>query len=135
LFDLRARSQLVAAAASKGRERARLVRGAERDGLRLERERAAWSGPLACLVGAGCAALRGDRASACSFLEAAVECADQADMALHAAVARYWLGRLRADETGRLLQAQGEQWLASEGVVAVERYATLLAPGVAGIRA
>jgi hypothetical protein len=126
---LRARAALASLATLGPREQRVRIREIERIARRLRREDAAWVRPLAALVAAGAAMARGNRAVARAELRRAARSADAADMALHAAIARYRLGMLAGGERGARLAAKAEQWMRGEGMRAPSRLATMLAPG------
>jgi tetratricopeptide (TPR) repeat protein len=126
-WHTRARSALAAATAVADGER--LVRLAERDARRLEKENMAWIEPLARIVRAAIAVRRGDASTAIQLLEDTVKRFDQVDMPLYAAAARRRLGELLGGDTGRDLVAQANSWMASQGVVDASRMTALFAPG------
>jgi eukaryotic-like serine/threonine-protein kinase len=94
----------------------------------LERERMAWTAPLAALVRAGAAAARGDRARAIVHMRSAVEKAEGADMLLHAAVARLRLGTLVGGAEGEILVHNARSWMSDQGIVRPERIAAMISP-------
>ena len=88
-----------------------------------------WIDPLARIIRAAIAVLRGDTPTAIQLLEDSVERFDQVDMSLHAAVARRRLGELLGGDAGRALVAQADSWMASQGIVNSSRMTALFAPG------
>jgi serine/threonine protein kinase len=125
-LDVRARCALArAAAVPPGREAEALLAAALADASRIERERMSWAAPLAVLVRAGAASLRGET-QAVALLAAAEEAAVQARLGLHAAVARHRRGLLTGD---RVLVDGAEAWMASQGVRNPPRLAGMLCPG------
>ncbi|MEZ4295131.1 MAG: AAA family ATPase, partial [Polyangiaceae bacterium] len=127
---LRARCALARAReVGAGGERDDLLKAAERDARRMEKEGEAWSTPLARLVQAGIATVRGDEATARDRLLEAVTGFDAADMALYAATARFRLGQVEQGEGGQAVREAALAWLAREGVTAPARFLRMLAPG------
>ena len=124
-YFLRARCALAAGGDANGRAR---IAEATRAAARLERERMPWTAPLAHLVRACIARARGDDAATERELRAAAARADAADMAMHAAVARYRLGALVGGDEGRALSARAAAWASAEGVRSPERLAAMVAP-------
>ncbi len=129
MLSLRARSALVAAMTA--RDRKPYLRVAERDARRLERERMHWSEPLARLIRAGIAVLRGDSARALGLLDTAAPGLEAADMGLFAAAARYRQGQLLGGEQGRALRTKAHAWMAGQKVKNPSRMIALHAPGFA----
>jgi hypothetical protein len=127
--QLRARATLALAEEVHGKERQRLLARAEADARRLSAERMAWSDPLAALVRAGVAHLRGEPERAAVELSAAVSGFDAADMGLHAEVARLAHGRLVGAAEGRAQVAAALAWLHNERIAAPDRVLGTLAPG------
>ncbi len=105
---------------------------AERIARKLQREKMGWIMPLAALVGAGVANLRGDRQTAMALLRTASESANAADMQLHAAVARLRLGALTGGSAGRELFEEADAFMRGQDIRVPERFAAILAPGFAG---
>jgi len=141
LTYLRARCALAAAAAgamgggaraATGPEREALLASAERDARALAGERMPWSDPIALLVRAGVAALRGDDAAAEAGLAGAVPGFEAAGMALHAAVARRARGALLGGDEGRALATGADAFLTGQSVRDPARFAAMIAPGLGG---
>jgi serine/threonine protein kinase len=124
---LRARSALAMAACRPG-DRVFLA-AAERDAVRLKRERMAWGDPLAALLLAGVADGRGETASATALLVSAEDGFTAADMGLHAACVRRRRGELLGGEAGRGLVARADAWMTGQNIRNPERMAAMLAPG------
>ncbi len=141
MLHLRARAALAAATSppsgaarpesSKGVEA--LLRAAEKDARRIERERMAWAEPLARLVRAGVAAARRDRQAAIGLLAAAVTGLEAADMGLFASAARrrhgQLLAQLLAGEEGPILIGQADAWMTAQKIAHPARMAAMHAPG------
>lgn len=126
---LRGRCALARARAVTGGEREDLLREAERDARRMLKEEQPWSTPLASLLLAGAAALRGDQGAAREQLVEAIGGLDAADMALYATAARWRLGQVEGGDGGRAALQEAEAWLRREGVEAPARFVGMLAPG------
>ena len=95
----------------------------------LESEGLPWTSVLASMAHGFALQRDGRREAAVRHLRAAVERADAASMALHAAAARYRLAGLLGSDQGRpwAKAARGDD--AREGVRAPERFAGMLLPG------
>jgi len=50
------------------------------------------------------------------------------DMALHAAVARFRLGKIVGGDEGRATLGQARDWMQAQGIVDPEAFAAVLAP-------
>ncbi|WP_437337918.1 serine/threonine-protein kinase [Sorangium sp. So ce394] len=128
---LRARTAIAAAAARRsGREP--LLREAEADAARLEREVRRDGAPLAALLRAGVARLRDRPSEAIVQLGAAARGFDAVDMALHGACARRGRGELLGGDAGRALVAQADEAMARQGVRRPDRWTALYLPGFGG---
>jgi len=127
---LRARASL-AAAEQGGAGVEERVRRAERDARRMTSEPSTWAGPLAELIRAGCAQLRGRDDRALAHLDAAADGFDAADMQLHAAVARRRRGQLLGGADGKSLLLDAESWMAEQLIDDPARLSAVLAPGFA----
>jgi hypothetical protein len=101
---------------------------ARRAAARLEREGMAWTAPLASLLLAATADAEGDAATATTALRVAIERAEVANMALHAAAARHQLGCMLGGDEGVEMRRQGETAMAAEGVRAPMRMAGVFVP-------
>lgn len=129
MLHLRTRGALAAAVVTASPNS--LLRVAEKDARRLEREGLPWSSALARLVRAGIAALRGDATGSRKLLADAARLSDLAAMRLHAAAARRQLGELVGGTEGKALVAHADLWMAGQGIQAPGRMAGLLVPGFA----
>ena len=127
MLDLRARSALAAAAHAA--ERKPLLRWAERDARRLERERMPWADALARLIRAGVAAAQLDRSTALALVNAATAGFEAAHMGLFAAAARRRQGELLGGAEGRPLIDQADAWMMRQLIDNPRRMAALHAPG------
>jgi hypothetical protein len=127
-LSLRGRCAL-AAAPEGGAARVELLRRAEADARNIARERMPWSSPLAELLLAGIAAVRGDDPRAISRLRAAESGFTAADMRLHAAASARCRGVLVGGDEGSTLIAQADTQMAAAGIRRPDRFARILAPG------
>lgn len=124
---LRARAALAAAIA--GEDQARWIRVAERMARSIADERMRWSKPIASLLRAATASLRGDTARAIELLSSAVEDFVSVDMSLYAAAARRQMGELRGDDAGRRMVTESDLWMTAQTVKHPQRMTQMLAPG------
>jgi serine/threonine protein kinase len=115
-----------AIAASRTADAARCAR-------KLDAERTPWTSVLAALVWAGVAGGQGDRARAVAHLRSALERAEEADMRLHAEVARLRLGDLLGAGEGAAMAGRARAYLIDQGVAQPDRIAAMLAPFPAGM--
>ncbi len=127
---LRCRAGLAAAVAlgidsKAGRH---LLGKTERTLRRVEKDKIFWAEPLAQLVRAGIASSGGDEPRARDLLAAAAAGFEAADMNLHAAVSRRRRGQVSGSDGKRLIR-EADHWLSDQGVVDVERLASVIAPG------
>ena len=124
---LRARSALAMA---EGNRRSRRLLSVARAGARrIERERMAWSDPMALLLRAGIACVEGSTSLALRCLHDAADRFERADMNLYVAVARRRVGALQHDERGRELQRRADGWMAAQNIKNPARMTRMLAPG------
>jgi hypothetical protein len=117
---------------SRPQQRASLVAEARRMARRLERERAPWTIALGAVLKAGAENAAGDREATIRALREAIEGAEAADMAAHAAVGRLRLGMVLAGEKGNALAASAAKALAAQGVRDPARWASVFMPGTWG---
>jgi hypothetical protein len=109
--------------------RAALLVEAARAARTLDGERMPWADPLASLLRAGMAMVRGDVSSATSSLARAGLDFQAAGMELFAAASRRRRGELLGGDLGAALVREADQWMRDQGVVAPERMTAMLAPG------
>ena len=126
-FHLRARGALAAASEMAHREDS--LQSASRDARRIARERTTWAAPLADLVLAGVAAMRGDVDTALPLAERAMTAAEANGLAAFASAARRRYGELIGGAAGASCVERADAWMRSQGVVNVDRMHALLAPG------
>ncbi len=124
--QLRARLALASAIGSEREGRLRL---AEKLAGKIEREKMAYSNPLATLVRAGVAKQRGDEQRAILLTEKALRDFEATNMRLYAVAARRRLGEMIGGERGRELLAQTDKWMAKQQIKNPARMMNLLAPG------
>ncbi len=127
MWECRARAALATAVSSEA-ARPRLLRAALADAGRIEREKMAWTLPLADMIRAGAMWLGGEQAGAVTALRTAVTRFDQADMPMHAAAGRRVLGAIVGGSEGTQLRAQSDAWMTEESVKDPARIAAMLAP-------
>jgi hypothetical protein len=132
---LRARCAIALAASGRVDGHARVALVAEAADLheRLEREGMSWTRPLAAIVGAGVANLRGDPVRAMAYLRAAVDLALAADMALLAVAADLAIGRamggIERGGEGQRLETEARAWMAAQEIRDPDRMMAVLVPG------
>ncbi|GAB4513317.1 MAG: hypothetical protein Tsb0020_31490 [Haliangiales bacterium] len=119
----------VAAARAEPARRREHLRRVERAARRVEQDVMPWSAPLVMLGRAAMAALEGKRADAAEVLTEAIAAFEHADMALHADIARYRLGRLQDTDDGRALATAAHDALAERGIRRPEAFIDCVAPG------
>ena len=124
---LRARAAL--AVASRAADPSFHIKQAERDALRIERERMPWSTAIARLLRATISALHEDRDAALAWLRAAESSFEQADMTLYLAVARRRHGELLGGEEGARLIERADAFMRSEKIARPDLISQVLAPG------
>ncbi len=128
---LHARARAAVALAEREPDRrAELLADAERSAKELARDHHAWGVPLATLIRAGVARLRGEDAVAL-LAKAGGECA-RFDLHLHAAAARFAEAHLRSGDAARALRDEAEAFMRDQGIVDFARATMLLAPGLLG---
>jgi hypothetical protein len=130
LYHVRGRVALARALVDAP-NRKRLVKEAEDDAVRLERENALWAAAPALLQRAAVSSLRGDADVALAQLSRAAHAFDEADMAMHAAVARRRHGLLLGGDLGAAQVVSADHFLRTHGIVDPRKVTALLAPGFA----
>ena len=132
---LRACSALAVLCSGKGViDREGLLALCEEDVRAIEGERARWARPIAELVRASLASLRGRTDAAIAALRAAEDGFAAVEMALHGAVARRLRGILVGGEQGAEMVAGGEAFMAEQGISNPRRMSRMLAPAVEDVR-
>jgi ATP/maltotriose-dependent transcriptional regulator MalT len=107
-----------------------LLRSAERDARRMEKEKTVYGDGMAQLVRAGIRATRGDNQQALALAASAEVELQKADMALYAAAARYRRGQLVGGAEGKTLMTESESWLSNQKIRNCRRMIDMLAPGI-----
>jgi hypothetical protein len=130
LYSSRAQSAL--ALARTATDPGALLRAAERDARKLAGDVTLFAHPLAGLIRAGCASVRGETRNAISLLEKAVTDFNSVDMAIMAAAARRRLGELTGGEGGQALIEASEAAMRAEGVRDPARITAMFANGFGG---
>jgi hypothetical protein len=124
----------VALAAVSPERREQLLAEAARDVKQMIRPRAEWAVPLAAMIRAGIAAVRGDKKRALSELAIAEHGCKAGGMPLHVAAARRQSGTLLGGEEGRARIAAADEWMSAETVRSPERMAHMIAPGFSNLQ-
>jgi hypothetical protein len=96
---------------------------------RLVAERMPWTTVLAQMISAGVASLDGPSDRAAGLLRAALQSAEAADMAIHAAAIRHRLGLLVGGEEGLELAQKASDAMTSQGICVPDRFANMMLPG------
>ncbi|MFO0877444.1 MAG: protein kinase [Gemmataceae bacterium] len=136
MMHLQARTTLATASAEPAgggyfSRRARLLRSAGREARRIERKNMPWSNPLAKLIRAGIANLKGHQANAVLLLNTAEEDLLGSDMHLYAAAARRQRGSLLGGDQGADLVSSADAFMHEQGILRPDRIAAMLIPGFA----
>jgi hypothetical protein len=127
MTNVRAAAALSSAQGSRER-----LGQAARDARSLRKEGASWALGLAALVEAGVSAAQGDTEGAATrYARAAIAC-EQADMALHAACARWRQGELLGGDQGHALRLRAGAFFDEQGLKDPPRMLAVLAPAPGG---
>jgi serine/threonine protein kinase len=132
-LHLRARSALAMALLAGPSNADSLLRQAESNARRIERERVNWANPLAALVRAGVASVRVEMDEAGRRLAFAEKAFEAADMALYAAVTRLRRAAILGGGQGRALAESVDGWMQSQKIKSPAGFAAMLAPGKWGV--
>ena len=124
---LRARTRLAVAAQKSDR---RLIAAAERDAKAIAAEGMFWAAPLADLLRAGAASLRGQEDTAIAHLTRAVDGFELAGMRLYARAAGYALGQRIGGDQGQRLVDDARLWMQTEHIRDPDRLSAMLAPAL-----
>jgi hypothetical protein len=111
-------------------KRPELLAQVARDAKSLRREGVPWALGLGMLLDAGLLAAQGDEAGALARYGHAALQLDEADMAFHAACARWRQGELMGGDAGRALVARAEAFAAAQAIRDPIRFRGLIAPSV-----
>jgi serine/threonine protein kinase len=109
---------------------ANLLRYAERDARKIERQKMRWADPLAALLRSALAFKRGDASTSVTLLAKAEDGFRSVDMRLFAAAARRRHGQLLEGDCGKVLVDTADAWMADQGIRNPARMASMLAPGL-----
>ncbi len=126
MVGLRARAALAGARAS-GQNRTLLDEAAHFTND-LARCGAPWALADAAMLRGCLGHALGDAGRAATSFEQAAHDYDQCDMSLHAAVARFRLGKIKGGDEGRATVAYAREWMKTQGVADPEALAAVLAP-------
>jgi hypothetical protein len=127
MYEVYARCTLALAATSDNVQP--LLRRAERDVRRLEREKRPWASAYARFLRAAIALRRGQRSRSSELLRESASRFDACDMRLNAVVARRCLGEMIGGPGGDSLVAQADAWVNAQGIQDPVRWAAMYAPG------
>jgi hypothetical protein len=127
VLQLRARSAVMAAMTRA--DPTPLLRNAERDARRLERERVGPAEAHAQAIRAGIAAIRGNPSEAATRLSDAAVRYENAEMRLYSASARRWLGKLLGGDEGQELVRAADTWISDQMIRDPVRIASMYIPG------
>jgi hypothetical protein len=116
-YFLRARAAIAAGRAAE----------AHRFGRKLEAEGMLWTSALSSMVSAGVARIRGDREGEMANLRAAGDRAEEADMQLHAAVARVRLGELAGSGRDLEVAQRAHGWMMEQEIARPDRIGAMFA--------
>jgi hypothetical protein len=122
------RGRAALAAARQGRPE--LLRVAAGDARALQREKIAYCVAVGTIVEGGVRQLRGDREGAVRVLRRAAELCDGVEMRLHAAGARWELGRILGGDEGAALVTAAEAALRAQNVRSPARMVTTYTGGI-----
>ncbi|HEX7251316.1 MAG TPA: protein kinase, partial [Thermoanaerobaculia bacterium] len=128
-LNARARTAIALASGCSASKVTALVRSAERCARAIERKRLQWGNPLASLLRAGVASVKGEREEAILRARQAEEGFEAADMALYAAVARRRRGEMAGGEEGRDLVEASEVVMRNQKIRDPASFAAMLSPG------
>jgi hypothetical protein len=125
MIELRGRAALAVGAAIDSEAH---LREAEQAAAEIDAEQTAWAAPLAKVLRAGVAAVRGDAREASAMLMAAEREFMGQRMALHVAVARFRRASIAAPDEAKLIHAAATTWMQEQSIVDFERMAQTIAP-------
>jgi eukaryotic-like serine/threonine-protein kinase len=126
---LRGSAAIAAASARPAGERKALLAAAEKEAVRLDKERAGVASASASLLRSCLLAARGHPDRALDLLEAAAQGFDAADMVLHAACARRRKGQLVGGGEGRMLIEAADAAMRGQSIQNPARWMALYTPG------
>jgi hypothetical protein len=126
---LRGRCAIAQAIDAAGSESRALLQSARKSARSLERERLHWGDPLANLLRAGVASVRGEAEEAMMYVTRAEAALEAADMSLYAAAARRRRGELLGGDEGRALVESSETAMRNQKIREPGRFTAMMAPG------
>jgi hypothetical protein len=130
MLQLRAQAALLRASQETNPRRVQeLLREANDNATKIEREDARWSRPLSHLLHAAAAMCRRDAKDSRDKLLAAEQTSREHDMEGFAQAAAWRRGQILGGDAGATLQRGAEAWMSEQGIRSPRRFATLLAPG------
>jgi serine/threonine protein kinase len=133
-LHLRAFARLAVATGGPDADRESMLRSAERDVAKVERERMASYDALSLAIRGAIAAARGDRADALRCLEGAARGLEAEGLALWAAVVRRHHGVLVGGEEGASLVRDADDFMIGQSIVRPDRIAAMMLPGFPSAR-
>jgi eukaryotic-like serine/threonine-protein kinase len=128
IYSLHMHAYGALAAAREGYQTDSLLKIASRDARSIEREKMAWADPLAQLIRAGIAMIRGNREEATGLLTTAESGFVSAGMALHAAASKRRLGELIGGSQGEALVEAADAWMLDQNIKNPARMTDMLVP-------
>ena len=123
--SIRGRLAIMAAVAGD----TEMLRTAEQEARRLEREDIPWAEGMASLLRAGIAVTRGERSQALALVSTAERQLEANHMRGYLAAVRRRRGELTGGDEGRDLVLAADAWMASQQVVDPARVTNMLVPG------
>jgi hypothetical protein len=127
-FWVRGRSAVASLGSARGSTRGARLAVARQAQRLLEREAMPWTDALAAALESSIAMARQDAGSAEIALNRAIDLAETAEMAVHAAAARHRLGSLLGGDRGTALVTNAEEAMRARGVRMPAQYARTLVP-------
>lgn len=126
-LDHRGRALVLVALNGEGEAKKKAIARAKADAKTIGDQHHA--GALSQIILGGVACASGDLERAKGHFRAAADGFEAAEMRLHAAAARWRVGKMVGGEKGRSLWVASEATLAAEGVADPAKYAAMIAPG------
>jgi eukaryotic-like serine/threonine-protein kinase len=126
-YHLHAYSAIAAARGESHKEA--LLRVAEMDAKKIERENMAWGYPIARAIRAGISIVRDDSKTAIELLERAEREFRASDMLLYAAAAKRRRGELIDSDDGLNMIREADEWMSGQKIKNPERMTNILVPG------
>jgi tetratricopeptide (TPR) repeat protein len=130
IFSHHLHAYCAIAAARNDNQKEALLRIAEKNAIKIERENMAWAYPIARVIRAGIAMARGDNQTAIKFLEQAEAEFRAVDMLLYATAAQRRRAQLLGADAGRKLIDEADQWMNSQKIKSPQRMTNMLVPAI-----